>query len=114
MTSRWESFSATDLGKRLKDAIDKPERAIEYRLLSRLRMAAVYAIIEDVRPIFDGLEQKERRDEASQFCGWLVGQQMRSMGYSIADSRGRVRDAPFKTGATWTNRAETKGDEAND
>lgn len=102
MTSRWESFATTDVGMRLTQAIDKPERAIEYRLLSRLGMAAVYAIIKDVQPIFDTLDQKEKRDEASQFCGWLVGQQMRSMGYSIADSRGRVRDAPFKTGATWT------------
>ena len=114
MTSRWESFSSTDVGKRLTNAIQKPERAIEYRLLSRLGMAAVYAIIEDVKPIFDSLEQKEKRDEASQFCGWLVGQQMRSMGYSIADSRGRVRGAPFKTGATWAIGENANKDDTND
>ena len=91
----------TDVGRRLTEAIERPERHIEYRLLSRLNMAALYAVIDDVKPIIDGLEDKNKRDEACRFCGWLVGQQMRSMGYSLAENRRRVRGGPFRSGSVW-------------
>lgn len=101
MSARWEKYAQSDTGLKLVAAIDKPEREIEYRLLSRLKMAAVYAIVHDVKPVFELLDAKDKRDEASQFCGWFVAQHMRRLGFTISDARGRVKDAPFSTGAIW-------------
>jgi hypothetical protein len=106
MSSRFESFANTPIGITLSDAIDTFDRFSEFRALSEAGKPAVQAIARDVAPIIERLPTKEQRDAASQFCGWYVAQIMRSAGYEIAQSRGRVSDAPYQTGAVWqANRA---------
>jgi hypothetical protein len=101
MSNWFEDYSITNLGRQLLYIIRRPDRILEYRLLSNLGMPAVQAIASEVRPLIDALPGKRSRDAASQFCGWAVGQRLRAAGYEVARDRGRVSDAPFKTGAVW-------------
>jgi hypothetical protein len=101
MSNWFESFADTSVGTALADAIDTPERFFEFRTLSENGKPAVQAVAREVGPIIESLTTKRERDAASQFCGWYVGQIMRSSGYEIIQERGRVSDAPFQTGAVW-------------
>lgn len=100
-SKRFASYAETTIGQRLATLIDVPERVIEFRLMSSLGKPAVQAIAADVAPIINALPTKADRDSANQFCGWRVGQIMRELGYDLINERGRVSDAPYKTGAVW-------------
>jgi hypothetical protein len=100
--SNWfEAFADTPTGIALADITNTPERFFEFRTLSENGKPAIQAIAREVAPIIENLTTKRERDAASQFCGWYVGQIMRSAGYAIVQDRGRVSDAPFRTGAVW-------------
>ncbi|MBU3891050.1 hypothetical protein [Methylosinus sp. KRF6] len=101
MSSRFENYAETEIGRKISYIINWPDRILEYRLLSNLGMPAVQAIAAEVTPLIDALPDKRSRDAASQFCGWAVGRRLRAAGYEVVRDRGRVSDAPFKTGAVW-------------
>lgn len=101
MSSWFENFQDTDTGRALGYIINRPDRIMEFRLLSNLGIAAVQAVAHEVTPIIEALPDKSSKDKASQFTGWLVAKRMRAAGYEIVQARGRVSDAPFKTGAVW-------------
>jgi hypothetical protein len=101
MSNWFPNYRMTETGRALTQIIQRPDRMLEFRLLSNLGMPAVQAIASDVTPIIDSLTTKAERDTASQFCGWAVGQLMRRAGYEVVQERGRVTEAPFKTGAVW-------------
>lgn len=98
---RYEKYAQSDIGKALAELIDEPHRFIEYQLLESLGRPAVQAIAKDVAPIIDVLPTKTEREMANKFCGWYVGQCMRANRREIVNRRGRVANAPFKTGAVW-------------
>jgi hypothetical protein len=101
MSNWFTGYSRGETGRALARIIGRPDRMLEFRLLSKLGKPAVQAIASDVSTIIERLPTKAERDAASQFCGWYVAQLMRRAGYEIAQDRGRVSDAPFKTGAVW-------------
>jgi hypothetical protein len=107
MSRRFQSYSETQTGRSLMQAIDIPEMIPEFLALSKIGKPAIQAVAVEVTEIIEALNTKSERDSASQFCGWFVGQIMRSLGYRVAQERGRVTGAPFKTGAVW----EPKGRE---
>src|SRR5687768_16313499 len=101
MHSRFQSYRTTELGKAIEASARKPERLIEYRLLSRLQMPAVVALSWDVGPLLRDLTDAERR-EAKQFCGAVVGDIMRENGYGIMNPRGSAQSGGvFTLGAVW-------------
>ncbi|MGO9358300.1 MAG: hypothetical protein ACLP1D_11575 [Xanthobacteraceae bacterium] len=101
MSNWYESYASTEIGRKLSRIVNRPDRMFEFRFLSVWGKPAVQAVASAVGPIINTLPDKRARDEASQFCGWAVGQRMRRAGFEIAQHRGRVSDAPFKTGAVW-------------
>lgn len=101
MSSWFEDYEKTKTGRRIAHIIDRPDRILEFRLLSNLGKAAVQALAAEVAPIINALPDKRARDMASQFTGWRVGRRMRDAGYEVKKERGRVSNAPFKTGAVW-------------
>src|SRR4249920_1061677 len=88
--SRFQSYRDTELGKAIEASARKPERLIEYRLLSGLQMPAVVALSWDVGPLLRNLTDADRR-EAKQFCGAVVGDIMRENGYGIINPRGSAQ-----------------------
>ena len=101
MHPRFESYRNTKLGKAIEASARKPERLIEYRLLSRLGMPAVIALSWDVKPLLKGLSEAGLRD-AKQFCGSVVGDIMRENGYDITNPRGSAQvGGVFTLGAVW-------------
>lgn len=101
MSNRFQAFSQTPTGLLLMEAIDLPELIPEFVALSKIGKPAVQAVAAEVAAIIEALPSKSERDAASQFSGWFVGQIMRGLGYRVAQERGRVTGAPFKTGAVW-------------
>ena len=101
MSNWFTSYSATTTGQALADIIDDPEWFAAFRTLSEQGKPAVQAVAADVAPIIENLATKKERDAASQFVGWYVGQVMRDAGYNVVQERGRVSNAPYKTGAVW-------------
>ena len=107
MHPRFESYRNTKLGTAIEVLALKPERMIEYRLLSRLGMPAVIALSWDVKPLLKNLSEGERRD-AKQFCGSVVGDIMREKGYEIINPRGSAQlGGVFTLGAVWGSTADT-------
>src|SRR5438552_1876418 len=101
MHSRFETYRDTTLGKAIEALARRPERLIEYRLLSRLEMPAVNALSWDVKPLLQDLTDSERR-AAKQFCGAVVGDIMRENGYGIVNPRGSAQSGGvFTLGAVW-------------
>ena len=101
MHPRFEAYRSTRLGKVIAPLAYKPERIVEYALLSRLGMPAVIALSWDVEPLLRDLSEGERRD-AKQFCGAIVGDIMREHGYEIASPRGSAQaGGVFTLGAVW-------------
>ena len=101
MHPRFESYRKTKLGKAIETSAHKPERLIEYRLLSRLQMPAVVALSWDVGSLLKDLTEADRR-EAKQFCGAVVGDIMRENGYGIINPRGSAQSGGvFTLGAVW-------------
>jgi hypothetical protein len=106
MHPRFESYRSTKLGKAIELLAHKPERLVEYRLLSRLGMPAVVALSWDVGPLLRGLSERDRRD-AKQYCGAIVGDIMRENGYDIINPRGSAQaGGVFTLGAVWGNAGE--------
>jgi len=101
MSNWFEDFAGTPVGLALSEIIDTPERYLDFLTMTENRKPAVQAIGREVAPIINALPTKQERNAASQFCGWRVGQIMRSAGYEIVQDRGRVSDSPFQTGAVW-------------
>jgi hypothetical protein len=104
--SHWfAGYAESPIGRELLEAIETPGRIFEFQALTEIGKPAVQAVARDVAPIIARLDSKSARDAASQFCGWYVGRIMRESGCEIVQDRGRVSDAPFKTGAVWQRRA---------
>lgn len=101
MPTRFEAYGETQVGRELAEIIDAPELVAEYRVMSAMDRPAVQAIAPHVADIINALPTARQRHSANQFCGWRVGQVMRGLGYRLVRDRGRVVDAPFKTGAVW-------------
>jgi hypothetical protein len=101
MHPRFEAYRRGKLGKSIESLATKPERSIEYALLSRLGMPAVIALSWDVEPLLRRLSEADRR-EAKQFCGAIVGDIMRDHGYEIINPRGSAQaGGVFTLGAVW-------------
>jgi CubicO group peptidase (beta-lactamase class C family) len=100
--SHWLStYGVTETGRHLVEIIDQPEHFATFVMLSEQGKPAVQAVANEVAAIIDALPSKKERDAACQFVGWYVGQIMREAGYVVVQDRGRVSDAPYKTGAVW-------------
>jgi hypothetical protein len=97
----FQSNAGSEIGRTLSELMDAPEFIPEFRALSKIGKPAVQAVTAEVAPTIEALPTKVERDAASQFCGWFVGQTMRPPGYRVVQERGRVTNAPFKTGAVW-------------
>ena len=101
MHPRFESYRSSKLGKAIEALARKPQRLIEYGLLSRLKMPAVIALSWDVEPLLRNLTNENRRD-AKQYCGAVVGDVMRENGFEIINPRGSAQaGGVFTLGAVW-------------
>jgi hypothetical protein len=103
MTTRFESYRHTALGRRLAAMVSTPERYAEYRAFSREGFSAVTALISLMKPELEPLRHSNRRefDAAKQFVGWAVGRIMRHHGHETV-GRSRVRGGLFTVGANWS------------
>ncbi len=100
--SHWlTTYGGTETGLRLTEIIDQPEHFAAFVTLSEQGKPAVQAVAQDVAATIAALPSKKERDAACQFVGWYVGQMMREAGYVVVQERGRVSEAPYKTGAVW-------------
>ena len=74
MTTRFESYGHTALGRRLAAMISTPERYAEYRAFSQEGFPAITALVSVVRPELEPLRHSDRRefDAAKQFVGWAI------------------------------------------
>ena len=91
MTTRFESYRRTSLGRRLAEIVTAPERYGEFRAFSREGFPAVTALISLVKPELETLRRTKQRefDAAKQFVGWAAGKIMRNHGHKIV-GRSRV------------------------
>jgi len=101
-------FEKTSVGQRLAQIARDPQHLYGYRLMSRLDVPAVQAIAWEVKPLLDAIDDPRARDFAKQFCGAVVGEEMRNAGFEIAkDAKGRERRGAvprggvFSRGAIW-------------
>ncbi|WP_241069306.1 DinB family protein [Achromobacter insuavis] len=101
MHSRFDRFRATPLGQQLEALIDEPGRYLEYAALSRVGVAAVAAISDDIETVFPEVAVDTT---ARQFCGALVADLMRRHGHEVVQARGRVAGAIFSYGAVFSPR----------
>lgn len=101
MHSRFDQFRATPLGQQLEALIDDPARYPEYAALSRVGVAAVAAIADDIQERFPEVAQDTT---ARQFCGALVADRMRRHGHEVVQARGRIGGAVFSYGAVFSAR----------
>jgi hypothetical protein len=92
MTTRFESYGRTSLGRRLASIINAPERYSEYRVFSREGFPAMTALVLVVRPELEPLQHSDRRefDAAKQFMGWAVGRIMRDHGHKAVRTGRRL------------------------
>lgn len=103
MTTRFESYGRTPLGRRLAAITSAPERYAEYRAFSRGGFPAVIALVSLARPELETLRHSNRLefDAAKQFAGWAVGRIMRDHGHKTV-GRSRVPGGLFTVGAIWS------------
>lgn len=101
MHSRFDRFRATPLGQQLEALIDEPGRYLEYAALSRVGVAAVAAISDDIETVFPEVAADTT---ARQFCGALVADLMRRHGHDVVQARGRVAGPVFSYGAVFSPR----------
>ena len=101
MHPRFDSYRETELAKAIVSLAYKPERLVEFVLLSRLKMPAIIALSWDVEPLLKKLSNEELRT-AKQFCGAVVGDIMRENRYEIINPRGSAKaGGVFTLGAVW-------------
>ncbi|MGN4074093.1 DinB family protein [Burkholderia gladioli] len=101
MHSRFDRFRATPLGRQLEALIDLPERYVEFAALSRIGVAAIAAIRDDVAEKFPEVEGDTT---ARQFCGAMVAEMMRRHGHELVQARGRIGGTLFSYGAVFSAR----------
>lgn len=99
MHSRFDRFRATPLGQQLEALIGGPGRYLEYAALSRVGVAAIAAVSDDIHAKFPEVAQDTT---ARQFCGALVADLMRSYGHQVVQARGRVGGAVFSYGVVFS------------
>jgi nicotinamidase-related amidase len=101
MHSRFDQFRKTELGGQLEALIDSGDRYIEFAALSRAGVAAIAAIVDDVKEKFPELATDIT---ARQFCGAMVAEVMRRNKHQVVRPRGRVSGGIFAYGAVFTPR----------
>ncbi|WP_322094166.1 DinB family protein [Paraburkholderia bannensis] len=99
MHSRFDRFRTTALASQLEALIDAPQRYLEYAVLSRVGVAAVSAITDEIALKFPEIEQDQT---ARQFCGAMVAEVMRRHGHEVVQARGRVGGTLFSYGAVFS------------
>ncbi|WP_063552221.1 DinB family protein [Burkholderia territorii] len=99
MHSRFDRFRATPLGAQLEALIAQPERYLEFAALSRVGVAAIGAIQDEVAHKFPEVEGDTT---ARQFCGAMVADVMRRHGHDVVQARGRIGGALFSYGAVFS------------
>jgi hypothetical protein len=107
MHSRYDQFRKTKLGSDLEKLIDTPERYIEYRVLSRLGIPAVAALVADLKVKFPKVETDTF---ARQFCGSMVGEVMRRHRHTLVRDRVSVPGKFFTRGAVWSANSAPSAD----
>lgn len=101
MHSRFDRFRATPIGIQLEALIESPDRYIEFAALSRVGMAAIAAIADELAEKFPEIEE---HTTARQFCGAMVAEVMRRHGHEVVQARGRVGQPLFSYGAVFSQR----------
>jgi hypothetical protein len=96
--SRFDTFKATPLATQLDALIDSPGRYVEYAVLSRVGMAAIAAVADEIAQKFPEIAEDTT---ARQYCGALVAEVMRRHGHEVVQARGRVSGALFSYGAVF-------------
>jgi hypothetical protein len=99
MHSRFDRFRMTPLGQQLEALIDSPHRYIEFAALSRVGIAAIAAIADEVARKFPEIAEDTT---ARQFCGAMVAEVMRDHSHEVIQSRGRVAGALFSYGTVFS------------
>jgi hypothetical protein len=99
MHSRYDRFRKSKLGSDLEKLIDTPERYIEYRVLSRLGIPAVAALVADLEERFPEVKYDTF---ACQFCGSMVAEVMRRHRHILVRARVSVPGKFFTRGAVWS------------
>lgn len=101
MHSRFDRFRSTPIGQQLEAAIVLPERYIEFAALSRVGVAAIAAIADEISEKFPEIAEDTA---ARQFCGAMVAEVMRRNGHEVVQARGRVAGEMFSYGAVFSPR----------
>lgn len=101
MHSRFDQFRETELGRQLEALIEKRDRYVEFAALSRAGVAAIAAIVDDVKEKFPEIATDIT---ARQFCGAMVAEVMRRNKHQVVRPRGRVSGGTFAYGAVFTPR----------
>jgi uncharacterized damage-inducible protein DinB len=99
MHSRFDRFRASSLGQQLEAMIVQSERYIEFAALSRVGVAAIAAVTDEIAQKFPEVEQDTT---ARQFCGAMVAEVMRRHGHEVVQPRGRVSGSWFSYGAVFS------------
>ncbi|EEA03520.1 conserved hypothetical protein [Burkholderia sp. H160] len=99
MHSRFDRFRTTPLGEQLEALIGSPQRYIEFAALSRVGVAAIAAVADELAHKFPEIAQDTT---ARQFCGAMVAEVMRSHSHEVVQARGRVGGALFSYGAVFS------------
>lgn len=99
MHSRFDRFRCSPIGQQLEAAIELPERYIEFAALSRVGVAAIAAIADEISEKFPEVIEDTT---ARQFCGAMVAEVMRRKGHEVVQARGRVSGAMFSYGAVFS------------
>ncbi len=99
MHSRFDRFRDTPLGEQLEALIELPEHYIEFAALSRVGVAAIAAIQDEIVRKFPEIEANAT---ARQFCGAMIADVMRRHGHEVVQTRGRVGGALFSYGAVYS------------
>jgi hypothetical protein len=101
MHSRFDRFRSTPLGQQLEALIVQSDRYLEFAALSRVGVAAIAAVTDEIAHKFPEVEQDTT---ARQFCGAMVAEVMRRHGHEVVQPRGRVSGSWFSYGAVFSPR----------
>ncbi|KVP88014.1 damage-inducible protein DinB [Burkholderia ubonensis] len=99
MHSRFDRFRTTPLGAQLEALIEQPDRYVEFAALSRVGVAAIGAIQDEIAQKFPEISTDTT---ARQFCGAMVADVMRRRGHDVVQARGRLGGALFSYGAVFS------------
>ncbi|WP_321870827.1 DinB family protein [Burkholderia ubonensis] len=99
MHSRFDRFRTTPLGAQLEALIEQPDRYVEFAALSRVGVAAIGAIQDEIAQKFP---ETSTDTTARQFCGAMVADVMRRHGHDVVQARGRLGGALFSYGAVFS------------